>query len=67
MSCTEFVIQDKQKAKVLRDHAVLTRIDTLFGVRVAVATARHAQGEWVSVRGPPENTEKAKVLYCSLV
>ena len=67
MSCdstyTEFVIQDEQKAKVLRDRAVLARIDTLFGVRVVLQTARHAQSEWVSIRGPPENTDKAKVLY----
>ena len=67
MSCTEFVIQDKQQAKVLRDRAVLARIDTLFGVRVVVAAARHAHGEWLSVRGPPENAEKAKVQYHSLV
>ena len=55
-----FLIQDTRKARQLRERRVAERIQALFSVHLSLAAAR-AQGEWVTLRGSDENTEKAKV------
>ena len=54
----EFVIQD---AKRLRDYRTVSRIEVLFNVQVILSSAQHSEGEWLTLRGTPEDTAKAKV------
>lgn len=59
----EFFLSDKEGARQLRDYDFGHRIQNSFSVQIELTRPPHqsSQGEWVSVTGPQDNVEKAKV------